>query len=296
MPADRKKPVTNIRTYVATAVTAGLLMVTFAGTAAHAAEPIDILFYSNDTYTDVLEEDATMIAAATAGGGTVTSFDGGDGSVAAWTTALDGIEIVILPEGYIYDPSGSAALSTEVVDLIGTWVGAGGQVFLGAFLNHDALVSQLTGLDYSAAWDYSGAAEPFTLQIDAPLPSELLYANGTDALETSGFTPELLAPFTPVYSNGTGVVVATLSLGTGHIVGFGYDWFPDEDDVTSGARAPWDAVLAYFIGQAAPAAEPEGPKLAETGVAQSPVLWIGGGILLILGASLVILRTVSRRA
>jgi hypothetical protein len=62
------------------------------------------------------------------------------------------------------------------------------------------------------------------------------------------------------------------------------------------ADTVFDTESILLVPGAAPTADPVKPALAETGVAQSPALWVGGAAVLLLGSALVVFRAVKRRA
>lgn len=291
------------RALLAPGLAAGVLLSLLApAAAATAAEPIDVVLYSNALYTDPSEEDAEMAAAVTAAGGVVTLFDGGDNTVATWTAALVDAEILVLPEadrGNYY----LTAFGSDVATYLAAWVAAGGQIIVADFDETIPLVSAITGLDLTTA--VGPLIDTATRQGGADLsalPASLQAANATVGLFFSDLTPEQLAAITPIYAEADAASVATVAVGDGLVVLLGYDWYPDDFDIAGGIRADWDAVLAHFVQLAAPAAvvEPEAPtdtapaapQLAATGAEAMPFL-VGAAILLLAGAGTVFAARVS---
>ena len=255
----------------ATAVAAAFLApLLIAAPAAALTTGDDVLFYSNGTFTDVTQEDANMIAALEASGATVTTFDGGDGSLVAWAAALTAsIDAFVIPENGNVWPS----LLADVQALIAQWVADGGFLVLADIEDQRDIVSDVTGLDYDTPWA-SGTGSSYSLQITDPaLLPEVQYANGTTSINTAGWGPDLLAIFTPIYADGTNVAVGRWVVGTGVIYGFGWDWYPDVADLGAGIPTPWNtAFTTLSLGELSE------PELAAT-----------GGELLPLGAAAVAL-------
>lgn len=299
------------RSAIVPALAAGLFLALIApAAAATAAEPIDVVFFSNPTYTDVGEEDVELTNAIEAGGGVVTLFDGGDNSVATWAEALAEAEILVLPEAergsYFPDAFGS-----DVAAYIAEWTAEGGLVILTNFGRTLPLLSAIVGVEFRDSVHSSDASE---LQIDAALPAVLEWADDTNSLYIPGLSAEQLAALTPVYAASLTIPVATIAVGEGQVLLLGYDWFPGTSDIENGIRADWDAVLAYFVQSAEPAAEPvveeepvavpadtpaaaaDSAQLAATGAEALPLI-IGASALLLVGAgALLAARASVRRA
>lgn len=250
-----------------------------------------ILVFSNPAWTDQAEEDATIIADLAETGATITTFDGGDGSAAAWTAALAGKHVLVIPEsGNVYVPGGTAVISDEAAAVILAFTDAGGRVIISGGYNPD-LVSYLTGLDYTSVWSTSGGgSEPWLLQVaDPALPAELTYSDGTSPLTGYDTWPaELLAGITPLYVDATGVDVAAamFPVGTGFVAYLAYDWFPDTAPESAASHLVWNVVLQYLANVPVPE-----PALAETGVDSSIALTAGAGFLFLGATALVLMRT-----
>ena len=278
------------RTAIASALAAGLLILPLtATTAAHAADPVEVLLFSNALYTDAGEEDLEMLGAIQATGSNVTVFDGGDGSVAAWTAALTDRDVLVIPEQE-NDSILNGALDTALAAYLRSWVSAGGHLVFGYFAGNLDVVDAIVGEGYDGLGSYSSG--PYTLVTGAALPAQLQLANATDGIDFSGFTPQQLAVFSPVYTEGPTAVVAEVALGAGTVVLLGYDWFPDASDIASGIRADWDTVLGFYVLQASepaavdPVAPPAAPQLASTGAEAAPLI-IFAAVLMLVGAGVV---------
>lgn len=280
------------------ALVAGLVLVLAPLTtpAANAAASVDVLLYSNVRYTDPVEEDAELAGALTEAGGTVVLFDGGDGSVGVWESSLAGVEILVVPE---FNFPFLSSLSADVIATLSAWVHGGGQLFVSTTTGLD-LVNAITGHGFVGY--YAANSSVFPLVTGDPLPAELHEANSTSLIYIEALSEGEQAALTSVYAHDEGATVAVIAHGEGQIVFFGYDWFPDELDITEGHVAVWNEVLAFFV-QSAPTSETEpavdpavqlavapaaAPQLAETGAEQTPLL-VGALLLVVagLGAAVV---------
>jgi LPXTG-motif cell wall-anchored protein len=296
------------------ALAGGLVLASGTVAVAYPDEPADlnIVMFSNGLITDPGQEDLGVHGALTGLGGTLTIFDGGDGSALAWSTALTDVDLLVLPEperGPHYVAGGSVTMSDDAADVLRDWISDGGYVIaMGAWDDYfyGPLLSALTGLDYNAAtavverW-----GEPIVLQGSVPgAPAELPHADGSYLFADFGaWSAELLAPVTPIYLSGDGQAlgVGSWTIGDGIFLYVAYDWFPGNtaenlaiwDDflqfAAAGAFAPADAIV-----EPGPEPEPEPepaavPELAETGrdSATSAILALGA---LALGAALVVAR------
>lgn len=223
-----------------------------AATAAQATDSTAtrILVFSNGDFTDPGEEDAD-IETELRTLGTVTTFDGGDGSAAAWSTALGSEDVVVFPESYgesgIYGPGGTDAMSDEAAVVVRDWL-ASGHIALGTgSYSHRGLIEKFTGVDYSDAWGQQESDGGWDLQLsDESLPTNLPNADWAGGQEQYGdWSAEQKAPVTPIYlsADGTNLGVGAFAVGSGAFLYYGYDWYPDSDDVDSGARDLWNEAL-----------------------------------------------------
>lgn len=220
-----------------------LAITPFAGLAAAQAATVSIVMFSNEDVTDPSEEDADM-AAAMSDLGTVTLFNGGDGSAEAWTGALATADSLVLPEGIVYE---SAFLSAGAVDVIRAYIAAGHTVIGTGAYDHSGLIDDLTGI--SRNWNNGSLSgdDTWNLQVDSDeLPSTLPNADYAGGISNyADWTDAQRVGVTPLYLNeeGTNAGVATFTIGSGAFVYYGYDWYPDPNDVSSGARAAWNDAL-----------------------------------------------------
>ncbi len=244
--------------------------------AAHAVDPSGpvVLEFSNGNCTDPTEEDADIKTALEEVAASVTLFDGGDGTGAAWSAALDGIDVLVFPEGCNF---GTAAIDSSAAAVIKTWVESGHIVVGTGSYDHGAFVSYMSGLDFTSEFN-NNASTPgtWTLQTDNPdLPATVPYADATNGLMNySQWAAEKRAFVTPVYYDevNDNLAVAYFTFGEGYYIYNAYDWYPNPDDVTSGARATWNETLQFAATgaispnpRAVPEVVEEEPALAETG-------------------------------
>jgi hypothetical protein len=266
-----------------------------------------VLFVSNPVFSDTGtgQEDAQTLASIETTDAVVTVFDGGDGSAAAWTTALAGIDLLVIPEAErapVYVPGGTSVMSDAAAAVVKSWVAAGGDVIGFAGYSHGPLVSYLTGLDYSGVWFSSsspGGEWERQPAANATMPAAIPNVNYSGGLyQFNLWSAELSAPVTPWYLSvdGTNLGVGSFAEGAGTFLYVAYDWYPDSGDLGSGARAAWDAVLqSFFTAPTVPAADPDGPELAATG-ADLGALGLGSALLIVGFGALLLVRVRARTA
>lgn len=267
---------------LALAAAAGLLIAPLALASSASAAPVsNVLFFSNDDYTDIEEEDLTQIAALQASGATVTAFDGGDGSAAAWTAAIAGKQAVVIPESSsIFE---SAALSAEAADVLKAFVAGGGTLLLPTEYQAP-LLSYITDVDYASVWSTGGDSEAtWPLALDDPaFPAELGYSDGTYPIFTSEWADVHYNASFPVYYNGEteeGAVIG-FPVGTGFIYTLAYDWYPGDEETDIANRDLWNIVQGLLLPFVDVAPAPA-PQLADTGAPlESSVLVAGAALLL----------------
>jgi hypothetical protein len=221
-----------------------------------------ILVFSKAGFTDPAEEDAAIAAELETLGGVVTIFDGGDGSAEAWTAALSGVDTLVIPEGNVYQPAGTAVISTGAAAVIKDWLAAGGTALGTGSYTHRPLVEYFTGLDYSTGWGASAAAGGWLLQLESDtLPASLPIGNMTGGQGNYGIwgAPQKAA-ITPIYlsADGQNLGVGAFNVGEGEYLYYAYDWYPDAGELTNGVRAAWnEALLLGAAGSFTPEPEPE---------------------------------------
>lgn len=261
---------------------------------------IDILVFTNGTVSDVTEEVPLETAALSPIGGVVTTFDGGDGSALAWSTALAAIDVLVLPEledgGAFYEVGGTPIVSDAAAASITAWVQAGGVVIMNGSIstfNYGPMLSSITGKDYASVF---GVSDDDTLVYNlqgvlAGAPASVGYADGTYSLEQYGaWSADLKSIVEPIYltADQQNLAVGNFAAGAGYVTYIAYDWYPNGE----AAIADWEAILRLAATGLLvnPAAFPAAPALAATGVApELPVA--AAGAMLLIGAALLVKRS-----
>lgn len=251
------------------------------------AGPVVVVF-SNGSYTDPEEEDWDIATTLLPGASSMRVTDGGDGSAATWTTLLDGADVLVLPEGGNWTPGGTSAISDEALEVIRTWVSAGRTIVGTGSYSHGDIVSALTGVDFTTAFDDNDSNGPWQrVGGDTSLPAELPNANYAGGLGgVSSYSPEQLAVITALYASvaNDSIGVAEFAIGTGRYVYHAYDWYPDSEELDNGVRDIWNGALGVAAGTTVPPAAEE-PELADTGATLLPVGLGAAALLLLVGAA-----------
>jgi LPXTG-motif cell wall-anchored protein len=314
----------------ALAVAAPLLL---ASSATAAPADVRVVMFSNELHSDVEDEDAETLDALERSGATVTVFDGGDGSLEAWTTILADADAFVLPESEgVYGTTGTDVLSVEAAAYLKAWIAEGHRLLVAGAYTQEELFSYLVGVDYSDVWDDDAPDAPWMLQVDSvELPETLSSANYSGGqYRFDEYTDEQRAPITPIYltEDGSSLGVGRFAVGGGAAYYLAYDWYPgDKVEVEEFADDPewveaWDMVLQTLVLElevvepeapapttpdaetpvttpvaAAPVAPlpAAAPELAATGASHETLLAavLGGGLLL-SGAALLVLRRPAR--
>jgi hypothetical protein len=240
---------------------AGLVLVFLSGVFAAAgpaplASAVDpsgpvVLEFSKSGCTDPAEEDADIKVALEVISASVTLFDGGDGSLTAWTTALTGVDVLVIPEGGFFDCA--SAVSPDAQAYIKTWVQSGKTVLGTGSYTHVDFVNYMSGIDYSLVWADGGLANailnPWTRQVSSTtLPATVPNANYAGGLRNySTYSAAQKAIMTPIYYSAgeDNLGVVQFRFGSGDFLYYAYDWYPSPADVSSGARADWNQALQF---------------------------------------------------
>jgi LPXTG-motif cell wall-anchored protein len=307
---------TSLRRILAAAGTATLagLLVVVGGGAAYgypaAIADVDIVVFANVNVNDVapgaeVENETTVLQSF--GAASVTQFDGGDGSAAAWAAALTDVELLVIPDpenGDFYLAGGTPWVSEGAFQVIKSWIDAGGYVIANgnyfALPDYEAtygdFLTGLTGKPFAGApVETQEIAGPFDLATPvAGAPDPIPSLNGTYSLPYGSWSAELQAITTVIYQTPDTAFspVLTIGVGQGVVQFLGYDWFE-----SAALDNEWAEVLNLAAEGALPF-EPQpiygaaAPALANTGAEISvvPVLVIGCALLLGGVASLVVVR------
>jgi len=238
------------------AVVSGMLM---AGSAMAA----NVALFADTTYVDYTppsssSEAYNMQVALTSMGHTVTPFTGTTG--AAWTTALAGAQVLVVPEQENGQIAGN--LDAAAVTAIQSFVSGGGILIVGEDYQSILFINSVFG--YSITFG-GGAASTQTLAA-----ASTVFASGpvslTDNNATGGYdTASLPAGGLCAYANGTTCMVFQINQGSGRIIQLGYDYF---DAVPNGTQdGGWNAVLALASGGAGGGGAVAVPTLSEYAIA-----------------------------
>lgn len=254
-----------------TLLVAGFTLHSAPAEATDPSGPVVVVF-SNENNTDPAEEDADIAATLEEIASSVSIFDGGDGTAAAWTTALSNADVLVFPEGSNFN---TAAIDNAAAAFIKGWIEAGKIVVGTGSYDHAAFINYMTGLDYSSEFaNEDGVSGVWDLQLEnTDLPLTVPDGNKTGGLLDFSLWSEAKKAFvTSVYYNEgeDNLGVGYFTFGSGYYIYNAYDWYPDEDDIANGTRDAWDATLQFAAsGQISPpvgeTTSPE-PTLASTGV------------------------------
>lgn len=285
----------------AAAVTLGLGLATAAPAAALPSD-LKILVFANNLVSDV-DEEVTLEMAALAGlGATIDTFDGGDGSGAAWAAALNGYDILLLPEmeieGTYFFEAGGGLLSVDAATTIKGWVEAGGWVFFhgtydGFPNDYGYFVSYITGVDYDSVFQFKDIGGAFDLQQPVPdAPMQLEWVDGTYVLEYGSWSPELQSGVAPLYLDASDNMAMGVfdSQGAGSLFLVSYDWYPD-NEVDPQLILDWGSALSAAMAMQEPGGYPAvapPPQLAATGSGDLAVPVLALGALLLLAGGVVL--------
>jgi hypothetical protein len=228
-----------------------LAMTPVIATPANAVGDYQFMMFSKSGITDPNEgqEDLTMKTALEEIG-TVTVFDGGDGSAAAWTAAIAGKDALVFPEGNVY--AQTSAMSAEAATVVKNWISAGGRALGTGSYTHTSFIDYLTGV--TRTWNNGNLCpyhpdEPcdnYDLMLEsATLPATISSGNYTGAISNwNDWTTEQKAGATEIYgkvAEGDAAIVQ-FAVGTGSFTYYAYDWYPDEDETLT-VLPEWNEAL-----------------------------------------------------
>jgi hypothetical protein len=214
-----------------------------------------VVEFSNNSFTDVDQEDEDIRKALVSISKTVKVFDGGDGSVGAWQSVLADADVLVFPEvdggRYFWKTTDTAVLPSAAKDYIKTWAESGKLIVGTGSYTHLQMITDLTGVDFTGLGNSSlgSPGDPWArLSSNTDLPATVPSANYTGAITNySSLSSGQKAVMERIYfdSSTDTVAVANFSVGSGFYIYNAYDWYPSAADVSSGRRAEWDATLQF---------------------------------------------------
>jgi hypothetical protein len=250
-----------IRRGVALSLLMAMSLALVAVTPSTSADAVEkqILVFSKDPFTDSDEEDAEITGALRRefGEANVTIFDGGDGTAAAWSAALAGKDVLVLPEsdqellwvpGRTSRPGGGPSTEWPILDeamaVIRTWAKAGRLVIGTGSYSHLDIVEFLTETTFSEeSFGYfsSDYDEPWVRAagLSTDLPATLPTGNYTGGIDgfadyTAGEKAVIQPLYVDVQGSDINVGVARFRVGSGAYLYLAYDWYPDSSDRSVG--------------------------------------------------------------
>lgn len=213
----------------------------------------DVLVYSNDRYTDEDQEDLDITNALLSISKTVSVFDGGDGTRAAWESALSGIEVLVIPEGSPWQGGNTVeGFDAQAKSFVLDWVKAGRTVIGTGSYTHRQMITDWTGVDFTSVGNGRADSSWSLVVSRAGLPSTIPnanYAGGitnyNDLTQQQKDAMEVIY-YDPDYNSGKGNVgVASFAVGSGFYIYNAYDWYPGGQELTNGVRAAWNQTLQF---------------------------------------------------
>lgn len=235
---------------VAAAVLLALLVPAAPGGAGLVGTPEVAVFY-NASYSRLDPEADQVIAGLEAAGATVTLIE--DIAAEDWAAGLDGADVLVIPELVNSEQLGSD-LSDDAIEVISSWVEAGGRIVVFGSDPPWASVNTILGTSYEFDAEY----EPICNTSDTPTceltpegadtefgdgPASLPYLDDTSNAPTGGFP----VGTTFIYQDtvaGLEPAVFVSPIGTGALVFFAFDWFSTVDP---DGEALWNEVLAESL-------------------------------------------------
>lgn len=240
---------------LALAVSAVAAFATFTAVPAQAVNTYSFVMFSKDGITDPEQEDATMKTALEEIG-TVTLFDGGDGSASAWTAALAGKDAIVFPEGDVY--SETAAMSSGAATVVKNWISNGGRAVGTGSYDHGDFIDYLTGIDRDWSDDSTDGVYTKLVSSDS-LPETLPNGNYTGAITNyDEWTDAQKVNVTPIYQDldNLDVAVAVFKVGRGSFTYYAYDWYPDNGEADT-VLVAWNEALRLAASGAVESASSE---------------------------------------
>lgn len=216
------------------------------------AGPQVALFYDGD-YMRIDPEADQVRAGLDGAGATVTLIE--DITADDWAAGLDGADVLVLPELAGDDDLGND-LSAAAIDVIRSWVEAGGRiVFFGSdppwgSVNIILGTSFQYTADYSSVCSPSGGPDPLACELTpdgagtefGDGPASLEYLDDTSNAPTGGFPAGTQVIYEDATTGAPGVFVSPI--GNGALVFFAFDWYESEEPAL---QALWNEALAESL-------------------------------------------------
>lgn len=222
---------------------------------------------------DTDAEASNVINSLTALGHTAVPFTGS--TAAAWTSALSGQRILILPEFENREP---ADLDSGVATVVQNFVSGGGHVIVMG--GGEALEALFSWGSFSGSSEAASAATPQKPgSIFGAGPATLPEMNATVGLMRNELPAGGICAYNFMVSTDEYCTVFTRTQGSGRVSYLAWDWFFDSDETAS--RPDWEGVLGLAIqGGPAPVARPV--PVPTTGATELAAL---AGLLMLGGAA-----------
>ncbi|CAB4560079.1 unannotated protein [freshwater metagenome] len=231
------------------AILASLVVALFPAVAApaNATGDYNFLMFSKSGITDPNpnQEDLTMKAALEEIG-TVTLFDGGDGTASAWTTALTGMNAIVFPEGNVYN--NGAAMLPEAATVVKNWISAGGRAVGTGSYTHTNFIEYLTGIDRTTWCNRSleASGDVWTLAVASDtLPATILTGDYTGGIcDWNLWSAAEKVGTTVIYGNDAqnNMGIVQFAVGTGTFTYYAFDWYPNSGETLT-VLPQWNEAL-----------------------------------------------------
>ena len=259
-----------------------VLAVSFAAGAANAAS---VALFADTAYVDYSvgsssSEASNMQAALESVGNTVTPFVGT--AVGAWTTALAGKQVLVIPEQEV-GPSLGGALPPATITAVDTFVTGGGTLIVAEDYRTPSFVNAVFGFSVVAA---GGGLST----LNATNAAGTAFAGGPATLPAPSATNSTTTASLPagakcIYDVGANCAVWQVAHGAGLIVYLGWDFYNEAPVGTQDGG--WNSVLFAAAGAAGPAVQVAVPTLGEYQLAALALALAVAGALLLRRRSLL---------
>ncbi len=211
---------------------AGLSLAVVVLGAVRPAEALPVVVWDDPAFVDTVgtpafSESDTIQATLTLLGHSVSTFTGT--SAAAWSAALSGASLVVIPETEVSGSTFTALSAGGGAAVLHSFVTASGGGLitafdLASFGSSDSILNGVFGLGLSVGG--SGFSATLTgAAVGTPFAGGPAVIPGPSATVGYTLTSVASAGGVSIYDNGTSSTVATFTAGSGNIVALGWDWF-----------------------------------------------------------------------